>query len=182
MHTRSLFIITLALLAVLERVMFDLGPNIELVTTISVVAGLVATTRWRIIAPLAVMIISDFYLGVSSITLFTWSGFLLMPWLAAGMRRKLSSSLTAGVVSAFTGVIWFYVWTNFGVWLTEGYGIYPNTLSGLLASYVAGLPFVRLQLLSALVSVPLALVSLSLIERKVGVSTLLPAIVKFKKT
>lgn len=165
MHLRSLVLFSLALLAVLERVVFDWGPNIELVTTISVVVGMMASARWRIAAPLMVMMVTDAFLGVSAITFFTWSGFLLMPWLAAGVSRKISSSLAAGAISGVVGVGWFFVWTNFGVWLTEGYGMYPNTLAGLLASYVSGLPFVRLQLLSALVSVPLVLVLLNALEQ-----------------
>jgi hypothetical protein len=182
MHTRTLFLLLLAALAVFERVVFDFGPNIELVTTISIVTGMVATKRWRLVAPLAVMALSDFFLGVGLITLFTWSGFLLMPWLASVVNRTTSSSLMAGIASALLSVAWFYLWTNFGVWLTEGYGMYPNTVSGLLASYVAGLPFVRLQLLSALVSVPFALGSLALIERNVRIYSLLPITLTCKKT
>lgn len=164
MNTRSLFMVVLSLVAIGERTLFDWGPNIELVTTVSVIVGMVATARWRLLTPLLVMFISDLYLGVGRITLFTWSGFLLMPWIAAVMKRKVSHPLLAGGVSGVIGVSWFYVWTNFGVWLTESYGMYPNTLAGLVASYVAGLPFVRLQLLSVLTSVPLALMSLHLFE------------------
>ncbi len=165
MHIRSIFLFSLALLAVLERVVFDWGPNIELVTTISVVVGMMASTRWRIAAPLIVMMVTDAFLGVGTITFFTWSGFLLMPWLAAGVSQKIPSPLVAGGISGIVGVGWFFVWTNFGVWLTEGYGMYPNTLGGLFASYVAGLPFVRLQLLSALISVPLVLMLLHALEQ-----------------
>lgn len=182
MNKRSLFLLVLAALTIFERVMVDFGPNIELVTTISIVTGMVATTRWRLAAPLVVMVISDFFLGVGLITLFTWSGFLLMPWLASFVNRKISSTLAAGVTSALLSVGWFYLWTNFGVWLTESYGMYPDTVSGLLSSYVAGLPFVRLQLLSALISVPLALTSLAFVERKTKSFSLLPTPMGLKKT
>lgn len=164
MNISSFFIVVLSLIAIGERTLFNWGPNIELVTTVSVVAGMVATTRWRLLAPLLVMFISDLYLGVGWITLFTWSGFLLMPWIAVAMKQKVSHPLLAGGVSGVVGVSWFYIWTNFGVWLTESYSMYPNTLAGLVASYVAGLPFMRLQLLSALASVPLALVTLRSVE------------------
>ena len=61
------------------------------------------------------------------------------------------------------GSLWFFAWTNFGVWLMDG--LYPSTLDGLLASYVAGLPFLRTMLLGNLVLVPLAAVVASLVER-----------------
>jgi hypothetical protein len=43
--------------------------------------------------------------------------------------------------------------------------MYPATLDGLLASYVAGLPFLRTMLLGNLVLVPLAALVASLVER-----------------
>ena len=40
---------------------------------------------------------------------------------------------------AMAGSLLFYAVTNFGVWAAAG--LYPLTPEGLLASYVAGLPF-----------------------------------------
>jgi hypothetical protein len=41
--------------------------------------------------------------------------------------------------AAVAGSVLFYVLTNFGTWLTTG--MYPRTLEGLAACYVAAIPF-----------------------------------------
>ncbi|MEK8228802.1 DUF6580 family putative transport protein [Oerskovia sp. M15] len=52
------------------------------------------------------------------------------------------------------GSLWFFVWTNFGTWF-QGRGVwYPAGLDGLVASYVAGLPFLRTMLIGNLVLLP----------------------------
>lgn len=65
------------------------------------------------------------------------TGFLVMK------RLRVTNVLGASVVSA--GI--FFLITNFGVWL--GSTIYPATAEGLWMSYMAGLPFLKSTLISA---------------------------------
>ena len=49
--------------------------------------------------------------------------------------------------AAFAGPTAFYLISNFGVWL--GFKTYPLTWEGLVACYVAGLPYYRNSLLAS---------------------------------
>ena len=105
------------------------------------------------------MLSTDLILGNTSIFIFTWTGFLI-PALAIGkifydrklpLPRKALLGTAAGVGSN----LFFYFWTNFGVWATDSWDMYSNNLSGLVNSYINGLPFLKLQLTSTLYFVPL---------------------------
>ncbi|MDO8265276.1 MAG: hypothetical protein Q7T34_02820, partial [Candidatus Parcubacteria bacterium] len=65
-----------------------------------------------------------------------------------------------GIVS----VLFFYLYTNFGWWLTSG--MYPMNLNGLIMSYIAGIPFVRNQLVSVAIFVPVFVPIFSFIFNK----------------
>jgi len=43
--------------------------------------------------------------------------------------------------SGLLGATLFYIISNFGVWAFDNMGMYPKTFSGLIACYVAGIPF-----------------------------------------
>jgi hypothetical protein len=152
----------LMVVALLERVVFDLGPNVELVTMACVLAGMYLAPRWRFIVPLVVMAISDMVLGLGMISLFTWSGFLFTVILASGWSGVIRRKLVGGTIAGVMGTICFYVWTNFGVWLTDGWGMYARDFSGLSMSYINGLPFLKLQLVSTMLFVPLGIVGIEL--------------------
>lgn len=142
-------------LALAERLWFDLGPNIELVTTASILAGTYGKGWQRFGVPLVIMAVSDLFLGFGAIALFTWSGFLLAGvwprlWQRGGVTRPW-----AAISGGLTSALWFYAWTNFGVWLTDSFSMYPKTAAGLLQCMVNGLPFLRLNLYSTLILVPM---------------------------
>lgn len=139
-------------------------PNLEIATASTFLAVLLLRNRWAAVVPFAVVAVSDAVLGNTQIMWFTWSA-----WAVIGLGAILARNLRGpGRYAAALGVgvggsLWFFAWTNFGVWLMDG--IYPATLEGLLASYVAGLPFLRTMLLGNLVLVPLAAVIASMVER-----------------
>lgn len=139
-------------------------PNLEIATAATFLAVLLLRNRWAAVVPFAVVAVSDAVLGNTQIMWFTWSAWAVVGLgaiLARNLRgpRRYAAALGVGI----GGSLWFYAWTNFGVWLLDG--MYPATLDGLLASYVAGLPFLRTMLLGNLVLVPLAAVVVSLVER-----------------
>ncbi|MEV0951983.1 DUF6580 family putative transport protein [Promicromonospora sp. NPDC050249] len=139
-------------------------PNLEIATAATFLAVLLLRNRWAAVVPFAVVAVSDAVLGNTQIMWFTWSA-----WAVIGLGAILARHLHGpGRYAAALGVgvggsLWFFAWTNFGVWLMDG--MYPATLDGLLASYVAGLPFLRTMLLGNLVLVPLAAVIASMVER-----------------
>jgi len=142
--------------AMAERLIWDLGPNIELVTMASVVAGMYLKGRVKWLVPLAIMAVSDLVLGYGLISLFTWSGFLVMVGLPGLIAKlKLSKVMTA-TVAGLGGNGIFYLWTNGGVWLTDQWGMYSRDVAGLVSCYVNGLPFYKAQMVGTLVFIPLA--------------------------
>jgi hypothetical protein len=42
--------------------------------------------------------------------------------------------------------LFFFLWTNFGVWISDSFHMYPTTWVGLINCYFAGLPFLKLNL------------------------------------
>ena len=166
---RPALVVTLAALAVVWRlVRADLGapPNLELVTAATFAATILLRSRWAFVVPLAVTVVSDVVLGNTAIALFTWSA-----WLVVGLGSRRARDPTgwrrggAGAAFGVAGSLWFFAWTNFGVWL-QGRGVwYPAGADGLVASYVAGLPFLRTMLLGNLVLVPLVAAGTLLVDR-----------------
>lgn len=142
---------------ILFRTFFHLAPNVEMVTACALIAGTYLGLTEALGVPLVIMILSDLWLGNTNIFLFTWSAYLFIGLIGFGSRRwrtgkwKLARVISLSIVSSF----WFYLWTNFGVWLLDSWGMYPKTISGLLEAYLFGLSFLRLNLVSNLFFVPL---------------------------
>lgn len=103
-----------------------------------------------IAVPLGAMVLSDILLGVfvygygvwHDTLLFVYASLLLIVFLGRLVRRRLSVASVAGATLA--GSLLFFLITNFGVWLVScrsANSIYPPTPQGLLACYIAALPF-----------------------------------------
>ena len=144
----------LFLLAFLERVAFDLGPNFEFVTGAMLLAAAYLGIRYSFPLVLAVMILSDLIIGNTNIFLFTWSGFLIPALIAPKMLTKAKNKVLSGSFVGIATSLFFYVWTNFGVWALDQWNMYANDLNGLMKSYEMGLPFLRMNLLSTILLVP----------------------------
>ncbi len=135
-NKKNLIITIIMLAAVLTRLVPHL-PNFTPVTAIALFGGLYISNKILAYAlPLIIMFISDIFLGFSSITLFVYSGFMLVTLI--GTLRKKSNILTI-----FMGSLSFFIVTNFGVWLLG----YPKTWTGLVECYTIALPFFRNSLL-----------------------------------
>lgn len=150
--------LVLIAIAVSERLWFDLGPNVELVTTASVLSGMYLSGRYKWLVPLTVMWLSDLVLGVGWISFFVWSGFLVTAYLPGWLARWVPGELVQGVGAGVLGNLGFFWWTNFGVWVTDRWGMYSRDGAGLVAALVAGLPFLKVQMMSTLLFLPLALI------------------------
>lgn len=111
---------------------------------------------------LAILAASDLLLGNTNIFLFTWSGFLLPIFLNNKFKNSLATDNWQLVTLKGTGLgflsnVFFYAWTNLGVWLLDSWGMYPKTLAGLVSCYINGLPFLKTQVESTLLLLPLSL-------------------------
>lgn len=132
-------------------------PNIETLTAVSVLAGALLGPTLGFVAALFSVIGSDMMIGNTSILVYTWSAWAIIGASSTLLKRNKTQLavwpetfryLLGGVAST----LFFYVWTNFGVWHIGG--LYPHTVVDLIQSYINGLPFLRNQLLGNIVIVP----------------------------
>lgn len=112
--------------------------NFTPVAAIALFAGAYLNRKQALIVPLLLMIISDIFLGMHNVVIFTWGSFVLVTFLGglAKKHKTISGIVSTSLVSSFL----FYLITNFGVWVM---GWYPQNLKGLMDCYILGLPFLR---------------------------------------
>ena len=88
-------------------------------------------------------IITDLVIGFHGVTFFTWGSIIVI-----GLGSKyFTSNIFSRISGALSGVLVFYIVTNFGVWSLGGYGY---TIQGLIACYTLGLPFLGNTLISTI--------------------------------
>jgi len=88
-------------------------------------------------APLGAMLLSDAVIGFHSYMWATYSSVALIVLIGWTVQARISP-LRVGAAAIASSVL-FYLLTNFSVWL--GSSVYPQTLAGLTACYVAAIPF-----------------------------------------
>ncbi len=149
----------LIILAVILRTVAHIAPNIEYVTAATLLAGAYLGKKYAVLVPLVIMVLTDTVIGNTNIFIFTWSAYLLIGFLGylGNLRGKIIKATGAGILAS----LFFYVWTNFGVWALDSWGMYPRTLGGLMEAYVMGLPFLKMTLMGNLFFVP---VSFAIVE------------------
>jgi hypothetical protein len=151
----NIYIYILFILAFIERTFFDLGPNVELVTLAMLATSIYLSRSQALKLTFILMAATDLVIGNTNIFLFTWTGFLI-PIFAISKLKKYNP-LFLGISSN----LFFYIWTNLGVWLLDSWGMYSKDLPGLIHCYINGLPFLKNQLCSTLLFVPLGFFILS---------------------
>jgi len=152
-----LMLAALIFIAALTRVIPH-PPNFSPIEAVALFGGAYFAKRhWALLVPLLAMFASDLVLGLLNGGIY-WSyfasaGYLLVyacialsTVLGFGLRGKVS----AGRVLAYSlaGSMLFFVVTNFGVWLSGT--MYPKNVGGLVAAYVAGIPFFQWTVLGTL--------------------------------
>jgi len=155
---KHLFFATLLIiLSVLFRTVWHLGANIEFVTTATLLASWYLGSRWAFAVSFTSIVVSDFFLGNSTIYLFTWSAFLLIAGIGTGAKYALRferlgfvGKLVGGVGTGMVSGVFFYLFTNFGVWYLDGWNMYTNDLAGIMKAYLMGLPFLRYTLMGTI--------------------------------
>jgi hypothetical protein len=119
-------------------------PNVTPIAAMALFGG--AQLRDRRLAvglPLAAMLASDLVLGLHPLLPAVYLSVALIVGLGIWVGRRPSVVRIAAATLA--GAVLFFVITNFAVWAWGG--LYPRTLAGLVAAYVAALPFFRATLL-----------------------------------
>ena len=165
----TLIVSLLIFLAVGWRIInhnFQIAPNLELVTTVSVLAAVILGWRIALVVPITTIILSDLIIGNSSIFMFTWSSFAIIG-LSATLLRKLNQKPKIQILSsvgfAAASSFLFFMVTNFGVWAQ---GWYPATWAGLVDCYMMAVPFYRTMLIGNLILVPAAITVWQLVKSR----------------
>ena len=141
-----------------------------------VLASYYLGTRSAFWLTFAVIALSDRIIGNSNIFIFTWSGFLIPALFSNRLLNKIRSFLKTKykilnskyfilTSVGLTSNLFFYFWTNFGVWLFDSWGMYSKDLSGLLSCYTMGLPFLKNQIISTIIFIPLGYIFLEILLR-----------------
>ncbi len=120
--------------------------------------------RWAFVIPLAAMLLSDILLGFHGQMPVTYGAFAVIVAMGFSLKERRTALRVAGAsVSAAT---FFFVVSNFGVWASGS--LYPMTLQGLVACYVAAIPFFQNWLAGTLVYAALLFGGFALAEKKLG--------------
>ena len=136
--------------------------NFTPVAAIAIFAGVYLNKKQALIVPLLLMVLSDIFLGMHNVVIFTWGSFVLVTLLSTWARHH--KTVKAIVSTSAVSSVLFYVITNFGVWAM---GWYPLTAKGLLDCYILGLPFLRTFSIATLVYTVVFFGAYELIARRV---------------
>jgi hypothetical protein len=139
MKTHIWLAVVLIGLAVASRLLPH-PPNVAPITAVALFGAVFLPRIWSLLLPIGALLISDAIIGMyGGVMLFVYGSFLLSVVIGWWVRQQ--PSIQRLVISTLIASVSFYVITNFGVWLLSG--MYSAGLDGLVASYVAGLPFFR---------------------------------------
>lgn len=126
----------LIVLGVLSRLLPH-PPNVTAVVGVSLLGAYAIRNIWlAALVPLAIMALADLVFGWHSSALFTYAGMLCATFIGRGLLRKLSV-LRLGAAAFLSGLAFFLI-SNFGVYLG---GYYGYGLEGIVACYIAAIPF-----------------------------------------
>lgn len=142
---RNKVIAVLILLAALSRLLPH-PLNFTPIGAIALFAGTyISNKRMAFILPVTILLISDLLIeltggvGFYPDMIFVYGSFMLIT--AMGFVLRKSEQKQTILVASLLSSVLFYLITNFGAWAM--YEMYPKNAEGLVASYVAGIPFFR---------------------------------------
>lgn len=153
---KTTLIVIILVSAIVMRLIPHL-PNFAPITAAALFSAAFLPKKYIFIIPLLAVAVSDYLLLyinpfghpvfnfseiqpvgalVHNTTAWVWASFMISGLLGLLLRKK-HGALRIGSVSLLASLQFFLI-TNFGVWAA---GAYARDLSGLMASYIAGLPF-----------------------------------------
>ncbi|MBC7745656.1 MAG: hypothetical protein H7096_11185 [Flavobacterium sp.] len=94
--------------------------------------------RLAFVMPLAAMALSDLFLG-NGFSMLVYLAFTVM--VVCGFLIRNKKSVPNIILSSIGGAISFYLITNFAFFYSPS--LYPHNLEGIMASYIAALPFLN---------------------------------------
>ena len=137
-HQTRLLVLLCAILAAAALRLVPHPPNFTPIGAMALFSGAYLGRRaLAFAAPLAALLLSDLVLGFYPGMNFVYASVALTVVVGWALSSRRSAPRVIGAALA-TSVL-FFVLTNFGMWLFSGF--YPATFEGLVACYVAAIPF-----------------------------------------
>lgn len=131
--------------------LLHLPPNIAAVTGVTIFAGFAIRNIWLALAvPIAAMALADVLLGWYNEAIFTYVGMAAGVFIARSLLHPLTPLRLIG--TTFLASLAFFVVSNLGVFIS---GYYGYSLEGLIACYVAAIPFWQNSLIADVTSTAL---------------------------
>lgn len=159
--SRFLVLVGLILAAAASR-LIPHPPNFSPIGAMALFGGACFTQkRWAFVVPLAALCLSDLLLGSYRLMPIVYGSFALIVCLGFWLRRHRTALPIAG--ATLTSSVLFFVLTNFGVWALGS--LYPKTADGLVACYVAAIPFFQNTLLGDAAYATVLFGGLALVEQ-----------------
>jgi len=136
-HSRFTLILSIIFAGALLRFMPH-WPNFTPIAAMALFGGAyIGRKHLAFLVPFAAMFVSDIFLGFHKDMWSVYLAFGITVLIGTAIRNRsrviniLSASLASSVI--------FFLLTNFAAWLSSPY--YPQSISGLMQSYIAGLAF-----------------------------------------
>ncbi len=142
-----IFVISAILVAAVMR-LIPHYPNFTPVAAIAIFGGAYINRKsLAFLLPIAAMFISDMIIGFHTTMLAVYAGMIVSVGIGMMLKNKVKIGNVA-LASISSSVIFFLI-TNFASWAT-GLMPYSKDFTGLMAAYVAGIPFFNTSLLGDL--------------------------------
>jgi len=122
-------------------------PNFAPIAAMALFGGAYLSPRYAILVPLLALFLGDLFIGFYSpvVMVSVYGSFALVGLIGMWLRKRKSPGNV--VAAALGSSLLFFLITNFAVWAA---GAYARDPSGLVQSYVMGLPFLKNTLLGDL--------------------------------
>ena len=117
-------------------------PNFTPILASAIIAPLLLKDRLLgMTVPIVAMFISDFIIGFHPYQLVVY-----LTLLTIALISPMQKNYAILGIMAVGGSIWFFITTNFAVWIIWDY--YPKTIEGLVSCYTLAIPFFKNTLVS----------------------------------
>jgi hypothetical protein len=134
---RAIFVVSVILAGALFR-FIPHWPNFTPVAAMALFGGTYLGKKYlAFIIPFAAMLLSDLVLGFHSYMGAVYIAFGLTVVMGFWLRSRMNAGNIA--LASVASSVMFYLVTNFAAWLASP--AYPQTFTGLVESYIAGLAF-----------------------------------------
>lgn len=129
--------ITIILFAVFSR-LIPHPPNFSPITAVALFSAVYLDKKFAVAIPLIAMVVSDFFIGYHSLIWVVYGCFFVISLI--GLYLKNHKTFTNIILFTFLSSVFFFMVTNFGVWIS---GYYGYTFSGLMECYAMAIPFFK---------------------------------------